>query len=142
MEGPALRRFLRLPWANLARLRRPLVRCVRVRARIGRAGTRRFTVRPTNGDLSMGGVFIDGRTLPVGTLVEITLECRTPICAKGIVRFIERGLVPRRSRRKHRGKALPAEARKAKVGMGIEFTELSARDLKRLEELIARFPWP
>lgn len=142
MEGPELRRFLRLPWANLARLRRPLVRCVRVRA-----GTRRFTVRPTNGDLSMGGVFIDGHTLPVGTPVEITLECRTPICAKGIVRFIERGLVPKRSRpirasRKRRGKALPAEARKAKVGMGIEFTELSPRDLKRLEELVARIPWP
>lgn len=106
MEGPSLRRYLRLPLAEK----------VRVRSKKGR-----FTVRPKAGDLSMGGVFVDGRTLPLGTPVEVTIESRQPIHAKGKVLFA---------------------ASKPRKGMGIEFTELSARDLKRLEDLIARTPWP
>jgi hypothetical protein len=106
MEGPSLRRYLRLP----------LVEKIRIRSKKSR-----FTVRPGHGDLSMGGVFIDGRTLPLRTPVELVIETRRPIHAKGTVRFLIRR--PRR-------------------GMGIEFTELSESDLKRLEDLVARIPWP
>lgn len=113
MEGPSLRRYLRLPLAEK----------IRVKTKKGR-----FTVRPGEGDLSMGGVFIDGRTLPLGTPVEVTIEARQPIHAKGQVRFVVKGLAGSSSERRK--------------GIGIEFTELSARDLARLEDLVARTPWP
>lgn len=119
MEGPSLRRYLRLP----------LVEKIRIRSKKSR-----FTVRPKHSDLSMGGVFIDGRTLPLGTPVELVIETRRPIHAKGFVRYIVPGPA--------RPPGGPARRSPGGVGggMGIEFTELSESDLKRLEDLVARIP--
>lgn len=101
MEGPMMRNFPRM------RLDFPV--------ELGLSG-RAIRLPQSCGNLSAGGLFLDGQDLPEGTPVHVKISARQPFEAEGVIRYREGN---------------------GNSGIGIEFTDLSEAERRRLENLIA-----
>jgi c-di-GMP-binding flagellar brake protein YcgR len=80
----------------------------------------RGTVRGVCENISLGGMFVVGPTLPVGATVEWTVELPAPlgpVKVIGEVRFV-----------------------RAASGIGVRFTRLSPDDITKLQRFIATAP--
>ena len=80
----------------------------------------RGTVRGVCENISLGGMFVVGPTLPVGATVEWTVELPAPhgpVKVIGEVRFV-----------------------RAASGIGVRFTRLSSDDIAKLQRFIATAP--
>lgn len=99
MEGPSIRAFPRLPLRHAVELR---------------FNHRTLRLKDALGNLSVGGLFIQARKLPLNVPVHVKIAARSAFEAEGVVRF--------------------SEARGG--GVGIEFTAITEANRKRLDRLI------
>lgn len=102
MEGPSIRAFPRM------------VLDMPIELRVNQQSIRMEKVR---GNLSAGGLFVEGKGLPVGTPVHIRIGAAHTFEADGVVRY--------------------SETNGGEGGVGIEFTALNDAARKHLEQLIA-----
>ncbi len=102
MEGPCMRMFPRIVLDHPVELR------------VANQGSE---LRDAHGDIGVGGVFVPGAELPLGSMVVIRIPSNPPFEAQGVIRY-------------HGTKEGP--------GMGIEFTSVSDAGRQCLYELIAQ----
>lgn len=101
MEGPMLRNFPRMQLDFPVELGLP---------------DRSIRLAESRGNLSAGGLFLDGPDLPTGTRVHVKIASLQPFEAEGVIRYREGN---------------------GNTGIGIEFTGLGEVERQRLESLIA-----
>lgn len=99
MEGPSIREYPRMVLDTLVEIR---------------VQNRRAAVKKAPGNLSVGGLFIQGQQLPVGTPVHVKITS-PPFDADGIVRYT---------------------AGNGEKGVGIEFTSVPDAERKHLDQVI------
>lgn len=100
MEGPSMRSFPRMMLLNPLELR---------------LAKRAIRLKKARGNLSAGGLFVEGQDLPVGTSVVVKIGGPAPVEVEGVVRFREGN---------------------GHGGVGIEFTAVDQSERRHLDELI------
>lgn len=100
MEGPSIRTFPRMELRNPIELR---------------SGDKTLRIEEPLGNLSVGGLFVNCKDLPIDAEVHVRILAPQPFEADGVVRFVQ----PDHS------------------GVGIEFVKITGPDRQRLDRLIA-----
>ena len=99
MEGPSLREYPRMVLDNPVELR----------------VEKKAVKMKDPGNLSVGGLYLEGQKLPVGTLVHVTITSSPPVTVEGVVRYATDNGHP---------------------GVGIEFTRVTEANRRHLDKLI------